>query len=170
MTNWLKRINGAIAIGLTWAVGWALLGLMIEVACSLWPDFRQNAFIAAFDAPLRMMTLALPGFLCGVFFSTVAGIAERRHPFGELSLSRFAVWGVAGGLMLMLIPILQIAEDLARGGGAGIGPVDIPLAAVVGVFAPLSAVSAAAFLALARSAEPWRSFLGQLLGSDQRHA
>ena len=42
---------------------------------------------------LPLPVLAIPGFFGGAFFSTVLGIAGRRHRFDELSLPRFAAWG-----------------------------------------------------------------------------
>ena len=167
MKEWLARINGGLGTGFTWAVGWALVGVLIQATNNLLPGLGLSSFVEAFDAPPEMLSLAIPGFLSGVFFSAVAGITERRLRFGELSLSRFAVWGGTGGLMLLLFAAVQIAPDLASQAPLEAGWWELP-AVIVGVFAPLGAVSGAGYLALARNAEPWRSFLGQLLTSDQR--
>jgi hypothetical protein len=68
--------------------------------------------------------------------------------------------------MLMLFVAVQIAADLGESGALGTGVWEMTVV-IVGFFAPLGAVSGAGYLALARIAEPWRSFLGQLLASDQ---
>ena len=85
--KWLRRIRGAIGMGLTWAAGWALVGLLIGVTSTLLPGLPWDAFFEVWDAPLP--AFAVPGFFAGLFFSTVLGIAGRRHSFQQLSLPRF---------------------------------------------------------------------------------
>ena len=111
MTTWLRRVRGAVGMGLTWAVAWAIVGLLIGVASNLLPGLPWNSFFEVFDAPLP--ALAVPGFLGGVFFSVVLGIVERRRSFAELSLPRFAAWGAVGGLLLSLLPAVLVVMGLA---------------------------------------------------------
>ena len=139
MRSWLRRIRGAIGMGLTWAVGWGLVGLLIGGLWSL--GVRMEWFVKVFDAPLP--ALAVPGFFCGAAFSTVLGIAGKRRRFDELSLPRFSAWGAVGGLMLSLIPLSAVGETL--------GLAD--LAVAVGTLTVLSAASAAGTLIVARRAE-----------------
>ena len=91
MQKWLARIRGAVLMALIWAVIWApfgpLAGLIVD------PD-------GTMDEPWILIG-AIPGFLCGLLFSVVLGITERRRAFHELSLARVAAWGAAGGLVLM---------------------------------------------------------------------
>ena len=73
MKSWLRRIRGAIGMGLSWAVGWALAGLAIG---SLWTlGVPMEWFVEVFDAPLP--ALAVPGFFSGAAFSMVLGIAGQ---------------------------------------------------------------------------------------------
>jgi hypothetical protein len=145
----LRRIRGAIGMGLTWAVGWAVAGLLIGVASMFFPSLPWNAFFEVFDAPLP--AFAVPGFFAGVFFSAVLGIAGRRRSFQELSLPRVAAWGAVGGLLLTLFPFALVAVGLASREGSAIGTGQI--LAVLGVpFVLLSAVSASITLILARRA------------------
>lgn len=137
MTKWLRRIRGAIGMGLTWAVGWALVGVLIGVSWSL--GLPMGWFVRVFDAPL--LALWVPGFFCGAAFSTVLGIAGRHRRFDELSLRWFAALGAVGGLLLVL-PLAAIAD----------API-ADLAVAVGTVTVLSAGSAAGSLALARLAE-----------------
>ena len=88
MKTWVRRVRGATGVGLTWAVAWAFVGLLIGLASNLLPGLPWNAFFDVFDAPLP--ALAIPGFLGGAFFSLVLGIAERRRRFDQLSVLRFA--------------------------------------------------------------------------------
>jgi hypothetical protein len=55
----------------------------------------MEAFVDPHGAILDMwpQTLAIVGFVGGVVFSAVLGIAERRRRFGELSIPRFSAWG-----------------------------------------------------------------------------
>jgi len=93
MRKWLARIRGALLMALTWAVIWApfgpLLGMIVD------PD-------GTMDEPWILVG-AGPGFLCGLLFSVVLGIAERRRSLHELSLARVATWGAAGGLFVLLL-------------------------------------------------------------------
>lgn len=150
MQKWSRRIRGAVGMGVTWALGWAVAGVLIGVTSKLVPGLPWDSFFEVFDAPLP--ALAIPGFFGGVFFSTVLGIAGRRRRFRELSLPRFAAWGAAGGLLLSLFPAALFAVGLAtpdpnfnfwRITATISGP----------FFTLLSAISASATLMLARMAE-----------------
>jgi hypothetical protein len=135
MTRWLKRIRAAAGMGLIWAVGWAVVGGAVMEGIvdphgkilDMWPQ-----------------TLAIPGFLCGAFFSVVLGIVAGGRRLDELSLPRFAALGAATGFLL-------------GGLAAATGPASLPLwlrvAVVIAPLTILSAASATASLALARLAE-----------------
>ena len=146
----LRRLRGAIGMGLTWAVGWAIGGLLIGVASILLPGLPWDGFFEVFDAPLP--ALAVPGFFAGLFFSAVLGIAGRRRRFQELSLPRFAAWGAAGGLLLTLFPFALVAVGLASREGSTVGTGQI-VAVITPLFVLLSAASATVTLILARNAE-----------------
>jgi hypothetical protein len=154
MKKWLRRIRGAIGMGLTWAFAWAVAGVLIGVASILLPRLPWDAFFEVFDAPLP--AFAVPGFFAGMFFSIVLGIAGRRRRFDELSLLRFAAWGAAGGLLLTLFPFALVAVGLASREGSAVGTWQI-LAVITGPFILLSALSASVTLILARRAEDRRS-------------
>ena len=145
MTNWRRRVRGAIGMGLTWAVGWAIGGVLIGVTSLILPFLPWDFFFEVFDAPLP--ALAIPGFFGGVIFSAVLGIAARRRRFDELSLPRFAAWGAIGGLLLSLVPAAMSAVGLATGDRL------LEATAVIsGPFVFLGAVSASVSLMLARKA------------------
>jgi hypothetical protein len=134
MKTWLRRIRGAIAMGLTWAIAWFGAGLILLLVVGF----------GAADVPFPLF-FALLGFLAGVMFSGVLGIVERRRRFDQMSLPRFAVWGGIGGLLLSGIFVLAAAL-----GGEGLGEALLVLGPV---FALAGAGSAAGSLALARMAE-----------------
>jgi hypothetical protein len=150
MKKWLRRIRGAVGMGLTWAAGWALAGVLIGVTSTLLPGLPWDSFFEVFDAPLP--ALAIPGFFGGAFFSMVLGIAGRHRRFAELSLPRFAAWGALGGLLLTLFPFALVAVGLGSREGSDLGAWQI-IAAISGPFILLSAVSASGSLMLARMGE-----------------
>ena len=150
MKKWLRRIRGAVGMGLTWAAGWALVGVLIGVTSRLLPGLPWDAFFEVFDAPLP--ALAIPGFFGGALFSMVLGIAGRRRRFAELSLPRFGAWGAVGGLLLSLVPAALVAVGLASVESGVLGLWQLT-AAISGPLTLLSAVSATGTLALARMAE-----------------
>ena len=129
MKKWLRRIRGAIGMGLTWAIAWfgAGLGLLLVVG------------FGAADVPFPIF-FGLLGFLAGATFSGVLGIVEGRRRFDQMSLPRFAGWGAVGGLLLSGILVLV----------AGLGGEFLVLGPV---FALAGAGCAAGTLALARRAE-----------------
>lgn len=146
MTGWMRRIRGALGMGVTWAFAWAAGGILIGLASLIFP---LDWFFRVFDAPLP--ALAIPGFFAGAFFSIVLGIAGRNKRFSELSMPRFVAWGALGGVMLTLFPPLLVAIGLAT--PAADGRLWTGLAIVAAPFILLSAGCAAATLAIARRAE-----------------
>ena len=150
MKSWMRRIRGVVGMGLTWAFGWAVAGVLIGVSSLLLPGLPWDAFFEVFDAPLP--ALAVPGFFAGVFFSAVLGIAGRRRRFSELSLPRVAAWGALGGVLLTLFPFALVAVGLASREGSDMGTSQI-LAVIMPLFVLLSALSASVTLIIARAAE-----------------
>ena len=150
MKKWLRRVRGAIGMGLTWAVGWAVMGIGIGVASIALPFLPWHLFFEIFDAPLP--ALAVPGFFGGIFYSIVLGVAGRRRRFDELSLPRVAAWGALGGLMLALFPSFLVLVGLAH-----LGRPDASLVQLTALFAVpfmlAGAGSATGSLLIARKAE-----------------
>ena len=130
--TWLRRLRGALLVGLTWAVVWAPLGLLIGMIVD--PT-------GAMDEPWIMVGV-LPGFLGGVLFSLAFAVAGRRRTLDELSVRRVAGWGAITGLLLGLLPF-AIGEPNPGAGWT------LPVV-VVGSITLLCAASAAGTLALAR--------------------
>ena len=136
MKKWLRRIRGAVGMGLIWALVWApvavLIGLFVD------PDNSMDEMWPAIGA--------YPGFLGGVAFSVVLAIAARRRRLDELSIARVALWGAAAGLLVGVLPFM-IGEPATE------RPLWLLAGVVIGSITLLSAVSAAGSLALARRAE-----------------
>jgi len=116
--KWLRRMRGAVGMGLIWAVAWAIVGGGV-----------MEAFVDPNGAILDMwpQTLGIAGFIGGAVFSIVFGIAAGRRGFDELSLVRFgalgAVAGVAVGAFLMTIgaPAMIIAPAAVLCAGSASG-------------------------------------------------
>lgn len=130
MSKWVRRIRGAIGMGLTWAAAWFAAGMAILLVVG--PDAADVPFPLGF---------ALLGFLSGVTFSGVLGVIEGRRRFEEMSLPRFALWGGVGGVVFSTIFVLV----------AGLGGLPAMLGLGV-VFGLSGATCAAGTLALARMA------------------
>ena len=146
---WVRRIRGAIGMGVTWAIAWGLVGLLIGASSILLPFLPWDVFFKWFDAPLP--ALGVPGFFAGVLFSFVLGVVARKRRFNELSMTKFTAWGAAGGALLSLVPAALVSVGLATPAPG----LNIWLATAV--IAPplilLCAGSAAASLAIARKGE-----------------
>lgn len=139
MKDCLKRIRGALGVGLTWAAVWGMFGAVLGIVMGF-PEFGFDValFFAWRDAGM--------GFVGGATFASLLRLAEGRRRFDELRLPRFAAWGGLGGFII--------------GAGylgawwllSGIGP---DAAAVQWLATPtlLGAASASGSLALARAAD-----------------
>ena len=137
MKRLLRRLRGALGMGLTWALVWAIVGggIMEGIVdrngeiLDMWPQ-----------------TLAIPGFVGGVVFAVLLWLAEGRRRFDELSLPRFGAWGALVGVILGGLA-------LSAGAAGSVLPLWLRAAVIVGPVTLLSAVSATGSLALARRAE-----------------
>lgn len=127
MRKWLRRIRGAIGIGLTWAMTWFSAGMVWRFVVGFGPG----------DVPFPLVFGAL-GFLTGATFSGVLGVVEGRRRFDQMSVPRFAALGAIAGLLFSVPLVLTGGEFVVWLG---------PVVALAG------AVSAAGTLALARKAE-----------------
>jgi hypothetical protein len=145
MGKWLRRIRGALGMGVTWAVALSAVGLV-----------PRWIFGVSTDAPIPLL-FGLFGFVAGLTFSVFLALTEGRRRFDQMSLPRFAGWGAIGGLLLAAI----FARLVSLGWGDVI--------AIAPAFAVASAVCAAGSLVLARGAE--RRALPDVVGdteSEQR--
>ncbi len=141
MKKWLRRIRGAVGMGLTWAAGWfgvgaiiGFLGMAMGVPGGLGLVVGGSLFYAG------------AGFLGGAAFSVILGITEGRRRFDQMSLPRFTVWGAMGGGLLSILYVVTLLVAL------GAQPLALA-AAFVGLVTLLGAGSAAGSLALARMAD-----------------
>lgn len=96
MKHWLKRIRGAFLMGLTWALLWAPIGLLIGMIVD--PT-------GAMDEPWIAVG-AYPGFLGGVLFSILFGVAARRRTLNDLSIKRIGALGAAAGFVIGSLPFV----------------------------------------------------------------
>jgi len=128
MGKWLRRIRGAIGMGVTWGAAWASAGFVLAVVT------RFQA-----DAPFPLVFGVL-GFFAGVVFSLLLVLTEGRRRWDQMSLPRFAGWGAMGGLLLSAL--------FARAASLGWGDVLV----VAPTFAVACAVCASGSLAVARRA------------------
>jgi MFS family permease len=129
MTTLLRRLRGMLGMGITWAVGWAIVMFMIGTIIGIVdPDAIDPG-----EEPWRMgAVVGFVGFLSGAAFATIFASAERRRKIQELSVLRAAVWGALGGAVF---PLLTTLND-----------------AVLVNTMPLGAIFAASTVAIARRA------------------
>ncbi len=134
MKKWLRRIRGALGMGLTWAAGWSGVFVILMLV-------GVFGTLGLLDYVRFAVLFGMEGFVGGAVFSVVLGITEGRRRFDELSLRRFAFWGAVGGLLVSMATAWVIGSQLAD-------------AVIAGVVMTLTgAGSAAGSLALARRAD-----------------
>src|SRR3954466_9692747 len=91
MQKWLRRVRGAIGMGVIWAVAWGAVGMVPRWVLGFNPD-----------APFPLIFGVL-GFGAGVTFAGLVALAGRGRRFDQISLPRFAGWGALGGLLLSAV-------------------------------------------------------------------
>ena len=100
MKKWLRGIRDAVAMGLAWAAGCTLVGMLgVVVFYTLFPNTPD-----VFD--IWIPVFAYPGFFGGVIFSALLRLAEGGRRFDELSLPRLAAWGAVAGLLVGVLPFV----------------------------------------------------------------
>jgi hypothetical protein len=128
MRKGLRRIRGAIGVGVTWAAAWFAVGFVPRWVLGIDGDL-----------PFPLLFGAL-GFIAGVTFSGLLVLTEGHRRLDQMSLPRFAGWGATGGLLVSAL--------FVRGASLGWGEV----LAISASFALACAVSASASLVVARRA------------------
>jgi len=151
MREWLRRIRGALGIGLTWAVAWAPLGVLWAALPFVPPPFLAAAVTFAIQ-------YAVMGFVGGASFSAVLGLLGGRLRLDEMSLPRFAAWGAGGGIVMNVLLNTVVASAL-RVVGIPIPPFALANILFGAVTTLLAAGSAAGALTIARGGED-RELLG----------
>lgn len=136
VSQWLKRVRGALGTGVLWAVAWAPIAIIVGTKI-IDPDDSMDE--------MWFMVGALPGFLSGVAFSMLVSKFARHRKLSDLSIARVGGWGAMAGAAIGVLPF--ILGD--TGGRPWLGLA----AAVISTFALVSAGSAAGTLALAQHAE-----------------
>ena len=137
MRKSLRRIRGALGMGLTWAVAGGVAGTIVNLGFLVRTGSRP-------DAPFPIMLGAF-GFVAGVVFSAVLALVEGRRRFDQMSLPRFAAWGGGVGFALSATFFLAVSRG---------DPAFLRYFVVVGpVVAAAAAGCAAGSLALARRAQ-----------------
>lgn len=128
MQKWLRRIRGAIGMGLTWGAAWFGVGIL-----------PRWVFGIETDVPIPLV-FGLLGLVAGATFSGLLALTQGRRTFDQMSLPRFAGWGAVGGLLLSAL----------FAGTASLGWGD--MLALAPTLALACGVSAAGSLAMARRA------------------
>jgi hypothetical protein len=119
-------------MGLAWALVWMPIGLLIGFIVD--PD-------GSMDEPWILIG-TYPGFLCGVVFSIMAGLAARRANLEQISLSFASVRGDISGLLVGgLFVVLVVVSD---------PPQWSFLVGVIGSLTVLGAISGAGSALMAR--------------------
>ncbi len=162
MKHCLKRIRGAVGLGLTWAAAWfgvgAIIGLVTGIFNAAWGT-STGSLIMTFLSPTILglvfgsalfgsVVFAMCGFAGGAAFSVILAVTEGHRRFDEMSLPRFAAWGAVGAFLLampLLLPLLLLL--------AATDPPVLYWFGTSAVVALLGAGSAAGSLALARRAD-----------------
>ena len=111
--TWLRRLRGARGIGLAWALPWWIVGTALSpylrgLAKAMPPRSLGEAIL---DGSL----IGWYGFLAGITFSFVLGVAGRRRGFGGLTTSRMVKYACSSSALLMGPPMVYMLAGRADG-------------------------------------------------------
>lgn len=143
----LRRLRGMLGMGITWAVGWAIVMFIIGTIIGVVdPDSLD-----AGEEPWRLaMIVGFVGLLSGTAFAAIFAGAERKKSIRDLSVLRSALWGALGGAAL---PLLTSMND-----------------AVLFNTMPLGALFAASTVAIARRAALHEPEPAELLAAGNKNS
>src|SRR5262245_29469477 len=130
MRSLLRKLRGALGMGLTWAVVWALIFYAIGTVIGIVdPDSIDPG-----EEPIRISLIGgVFGLVSGVVFSTLLAAGDRNKKIRDLSLARAAIWGFLG---TSVFPLISGAD-----------------ARMALIFGPIGAALAAGMVALAKRGE-----------------
>jgi hypothetical protein len=134
MRQGLRRLRAAIVMGVLWALIWGPAAILLGTLV-IDPDNSMDE--------MWVMIGAIPGFLTGVIFSAVLGIAARERPLEALSTARVGGWGALAGVVIGVLPFLL-------GDTSGGALTWVTATTIVASITLLSAVSAAGSLLIAK--------------------
>jgi hypothetical protein len=105
MRSWLRRIRGALSLGLLWGVVWAgVMAITVAIVRAVDP-----ASVDPGEGPLRAAAIGgIFGVIAGTLFALMFAVAERRRTIADLSVWRAAVWGM---LAAAAMPLLTAVDN-----------------------------------------------------------
>ena len=154
MRSLLQKLRGALGTGLTWALGWSVVGTILQGGLSL------LGIVRAPDLSVAPFMWGLMGLYGGTIFGGLLSLTEGRRTLQNLHLGRVAVWGALAGVAL------PVVYDLLRGDPGAISMMSLLTNAVI--LAPLAAGSAAGMTALAQRADRAELGRGESGGAVER--
>jgi len=100
MESLLRRLRGMLGMGMTWAVGWAIIMFLIgNIVQVVDPESIDQG-----EEPWRLaLMVSVVGFISGSVFAMIFSSAERRKRIRDLSVLRSTIWGALGGAALPLL-------------------------------------------------------------------
>ena len=100
MNTLLRKLRGMLGVGLTWAVGWAIIMFILATIISVVDPDSIDAGEEPWKISLLVSTV---GFVSGSAFALILSSAERRKSIRDLSAGRAALWGALGSAALPLL-------------------------------------------------------------------
>jgi hypothetical protein len=145
VSNFLRRLRGAIGNTLMWVIGWTVLGFVTMLA------YRMTGVAGApgtiFDAALIGLKIGLGGGIAGTAFSLFIALAYRNRRIQEISALKFGV----GGALVTAAAITAFVQGASILGGGGLVEWEY-MVPTVPMFAVFGFVAAAASMKLAQIA------------------
>lgn len=117
MRTFVRRLRGAVTVGLTWSVLWIIVALVLFGVISIVAPGQ----IDPGEGPgVALPILGAVGFLSGLGFSALLSVIERRRSLERLSIPRAALWGALGSAA---VPVLMGTDGSMWPVTAGMGAI-----------------------------------------------
>jgi hypothetical protein len=100
MRGFLRKLRGALGIGVTWAIVWAAIFATLSLVVGVIdPDSIDQG-----EGPLNLGLIGGTfGFISGVAFGVTLALADGRKLLRNLSVGRAALWGAVGTALFPLL-------------------------------------------------------------------
>ena len=98
----LRRVRGVAVSAIVWAIVFAAVGLARLPVYGLLGTLYPTGPGGLVEVVRRVaLNGALAGLASGALFATIVMLAERRRDFATLTGRRFALWGLAAGMLFV---------------------------------------------------------------------
>ena len=163
MSDFLRRLRGAIGNVVVWGIGWTVLGFATNLVMRM--TGIVDAPVSVLDAAVVGLKVGLGGAIAGTAFSAFIAFAYRNRRLEDISWLKFGL----GGAVVTAVSIAGFVNGASILGGGGLVPWRY-MNPTLAMFAVFGFGAAAISMKLAQSAASRAPDGDAVLPDDERRA